>query len=298
MTARPSLPGRLGPFGWAVALACLGWSSAGAQPPPDLPAPAGGALLLRDVNLWAATGDAPPASRTPRLRLPRMPLTCLGDPLGLVPDGDDPPPDADAPPASPDPDLGRVQLAMGADNPFFDFRRRGSPGGVGYYKLHTQLQLFDTGVTGCTLTCQAVRPAGLESNGLSDGPSFVSSALTVFHDLGDGTALHGFVGKDVRANSAWREGVMEGSLRYGVAVQQPLPVLATTDPGKGLFLFVEAQGRWSDREPGAAHSWEVVPGLHYRVSDSWWMSGGVLLPVGPTHYGSAGEWHLSCHWQY
>ena len=293
MTARPPLPCRLGSFGWAVALALLTGSSGRAQDAPD---PFGRPLLLRDINLWAATADtSAAASRTPRLRLPRMPVTSLGDPLGLSPDSDDPPPDADAPLSPPDGDLGRVQLSMGSDNPFFDFRRRGSPGGSGYYKVQTQLQLFDTGTTGFTLTCQAVRPAGLESNGLNDGPSFVSPALTVFHDLGDGSALHGFVGKDVRANSAWRDGVTDGSFRYGVALQQP--VLAT-DARKGLFLFVEAQGQWSDHDPAATRSWELVPGLHYRVSDNWWMSGGVLLPFGPTRDGSAGQWHLSCRWQY
>jgi hypothetical protein len=297
MTVKLSLPCRLGAFGWAVTLACLAWSPARAQDPPDPLDPLGRPLLLHDINLWAALADAPPtAPRTPRLRLPRMPLTSLGDPLGLTPDGDDPPPDPDAP-VLPDADLGRLQLSMGADNPFFDFRRRGSPGGVGYYKVHTQLQLFDTGTTGCALLCQAVRPAGLESNGLNDGPSFVSSALTVFHDLGDGTAVHGFVGKDVRANSAWRDGVTTGSVQYGVALQQPLP-LGVAEPGKGLFLFVEAQGRWSDRDPSATRSWELVPGLHYRLSDNWWMSGGVLLPFGPSRDGSAGQWHLSCKWQY
>jgi hypothetical protein len=285
-------------LGGALVLACLTWSPARAQeraaPPESWDRP----LLLRDINLWATLADAPPpGSRTPRIRLPRMPLTSLGDPLGLAPDGDDPPPDPDAPAQPPDADPGRVQMSMGADNPFFDFRPRGSPGGVGYYKVHTQLQLFDTGRTGCTLMCQAVRPAGLESNGLNEGPSFVSSALAVFHDLGDGTALHGFVGKDVRANSAWREGVTEGSLRYGVALQQPLPLTAT-DPGKGLFLFVEAMGHWNDRDPAATRSWELVPGLHYRLSDSWWMSGGVLLPFGSARDGSAGQWHLSCQWQY
>jgi hypothetical protein len=186
---------------------------------------------------------------------------------------------------------------MGADNPFFDFRRPGAPGGVGFYKVHTQFQLFDTGRTGCTLTCQAVRPAGLESNGVNSGASYVSPALTMFHDLGDGTAVHGFVGKDVRANQTWRDGLTD-SFRYGVAVQQPVPGV-TTDPSKGLFVFVEAQGFWSDRDQGTPRSWEVVPGLHYRMGESWWLSGGVLVPVGSTRTGPPGQqWHLSCSWQY
>jgi hypothetical protein len=295
MSARPFLSQ---PLGWAVALTCLTASAARAQDRLDFFEPGPRPLVLHDLNLWASTADPPPApSSTPRIRLPRMPVTTLGDPLGLIDDGD-PPADADGTmtPAAAGDGL-PVQMSMGMDNPFFDFRRRGAPGGVGFYKVQTQFQFLDTGRTGCTFSFQAVRPAGLESNGVSEGPSFVSPALTVFHDLGDGTALHGFVGKDVRANSTWRDGAVDGSFRYGLAVQQPVPGL-TPDPGRGLFVFVEAQGYWTDREQGTGKAWEFIPGLHYRLSDSWWMSGGVLLPVGPTRYGSAGHWHLSCSWQF
>ncbi len=254
--------------------------------------------MLPDLNLWAALAQPDPMlppQRTPRIRLPRMPLTFLGDPLGINPDSDDWPAEADVPVS--DGDRNALQVAMGADNPFLDFRRRGSPGGVGYYRLHTQVALFDTGITGCTLSCNAVRPAGVESNGLNDGPSFVSPALTVFHDFGDGTALHGFVGKDLRANSAWRDGVTDNNFHYGVALQQPVPVV-TTDPGKGLFVFVEALGRYGERDGTMNYSWELVPGLHYRMSDSWWLSGGLLVPLGPTRSGNAGQWHVGCQWQY
>jgi hypothetical protein len=281
-----------------VVVLCLSGSAARAQEwraPLD---PSAGPLLFRDLDLWTATPDpASPLTRTPHLRLPRMPVTTLGDPLGLIDDAD-PPPDPDAPlsPSPPDPDAPRVQVSMGTDNPFFDFRRRGSPGGVGFYKLQGQFQFFDTGQTGCTLTCQAVRPAGLESNGVSEGPSFISPALTLFHDLGDGTALHGFVGKDVRANGTWRDGLTE-RVRYGLAVQQPVPGL-TTDPDRGLFFFFEAQGCWSDRDQGTLHSWELVPGVHCRLGESWWLSGGLLVPVGPTRYGSPGHWHLACSWHF
>jgi hypothetical protein len=287
------------PLGWAVLLGCLAAPAARAQDQSYFVDPDPRPLVLHDLNLWAATADSPlPPTRTPHIRLPRMPSTTLGDPLGLIDDGD-PLADPDAPITAnaAGGDGFPVQVSMGTDNPFFDFRRRGAPGGVGYYKVQTQYQFLDTGRTGCTFSFQAVRPAGIESNGVNDGPSFVSPALTVFHDLGDGTALHGFVGKDVRANSTWRDGVVDGGLKYGVAVQQPFPGL-TPDPTRGLFFFVEAQGYWSDRDQGTFHSWEVVPGLHYRLSDTWWMSGGVLVPVGPTRYGSSGNWHLSCSWQF
>jgi hypothetical protein len=285
--------------GWAVAVVGLAASPVRAQDGPDRLPPNPPPLVLHDINIWATEAESPaPAPRTPRIRLPRMPATTLGDPLGLIDDATSPPPDPDGRivPPVPEADGGPVLVSMGEDNPFLDFRRRRSPGGVGYYKVQTQLQLFDTGRTGCTLNCQAVRPAGLECNGLNEGPSFVSPALTVFHDLGDGTALHGYVGKDVRANATWRDGLTE-SFRYGVAFQQPVTGV-TTDPSKGLFFFVEAQGYLSDRDQGQLHTWELVPGLHYRMSDSWWLSGGVLVPVGPTRYGSTGQWHLSCSWQY
>ena len=195
-------------------------------------------------------------------------------------------------------DADRFQVAMGYDNPYFDFRRRGAPGGVGYYKVQTQYRFLETGSTGCIMTLQAVRPAGLESNGINEGPSYVSPALALFHDLGEGRALHAFVVKDVRANSAWRDGATEGA-NYGLALQQPL-LGPPRDPSKGLFLFIEALGHVGDRdqEPGAINSWEVVPGLHYRISDAWWVSSGVLLPIGPNRYGTTGQWHFSCSWQY
>jgi hypothetical protein len=297
MNARANLPRRLG---WVVVLGCLSAPAARAQDLSEVTAPDTRPLILHDLNLWAATADPPPTpSRTPHIRLPRMPVTTLGDPLGLI-DDDDAPSDPDAPiSASPSGGDGSpFQVSMGNDNPFFDFRRRGTPGGVGFYKVQTQYQFLDTGKTGCTFSFQAVRPAGIESNGVNDGPSFVSPALTVFHDLGDGTALHGFVGKDVRANSTWRDGVTDtAGLKYGLAVQQPFPLL-TPDPTRGLFLFVEAQGYLNDHDQGTFRSWELVPGLHYRLSDSWWMSGGVLVPVGPARNGPPGQWHLSCSWQF
>ena len=77
-----------------------------------------------------------------------MPTGFLCDPLGIDPDNDPPAADADATApvgGSLDSVNLPVQFGMGSDNPFFDFRRPGDPGGVGYYKVHTQLQLFDCG---------------------------------------------------------------------------------------------------------------------------------------------------------
>ena len=41
-------------------------------------------------------------------------------------------------------------------------RRPGDPGGIGFYKWYSQLQVLDTGKSGVTLGFQAVMPAGLE----------------------------------------------------------------------------------------------------------------------------------------
>src|SRR5437899_511838 len=36
----------------------------------------------------------------------------------------------------------RLQVGLGGDNPFFDFRRPGDPGGIGYYRLYSQMLLW------------------------------------------------------------------------------------------------------------------------------------------------------------
>jgi hypothetical protein len=307
MTRRVPIPRR-----WALpalALALCGFPAARARAQPSAPPltqPDASATLLRDVNLWAlcaaSPGPAASGARAARIPLFRIPSLFPSDLPGLDPDGDSPPPDPGAPPPVPGPDdaeVGRLQVFMGQDNPYLDLRRPGDPGGVGFYRVQTQLQLFDTGTTGFALACRAVTPAGLESNGVNDGPTFISPALTVFQDLGAGLALHGFVGTDVHASSpALREGASLG-FQYGVAVQQPVPGL-TPDPSRGLFLFVEALGRYRDQidaQQGALHSWEVLPGLHCRMRDSWWISGGMVVPLGTTRT-TPGHWQVTCSWQF
>ncbi len=217
----------------------------------------------------------------------------MNGPAGL---DDTDPPDPNAPPTIPDLDDSdsRVLLSVGTDNPFFNLRDRSAPGGVGYYRLHSQLQLFDTGRTGCSLTLNAVTPAGLEANGVADGPTYLSPALTLFHDLGDGTGLHCYVGQDVRANAAWRQTVGH-SMQYSVAMQQAIPGL-NPDPNRGLFLFVETVGSVGVRDDNTAPTLEVVPGVHYRLSDNWWVSGGLALPVGTSQ--DARRFQFTCSWRY
>jgi hypothetical protein len=226
-----------------------------------------------------------------------MPSSFLFDAAILDPDYNNPPNVAEASTPSTN-DNSNIQLILGEDYPFLDFRRPGTPGGVGFYKVQAQVPLFDSLSTECALNCRAVTPAGLENNGVDDGPTCLSPNLTLFHDLGDGTALQGFVGKDLRANSAWREGLGH-SIQYGMAWQQPV-VPGSVDPSRGLFLFVEALGWYHDQatDPTAGlHPWEVLPGLHYRVSNDLWLSGAVILPVGPAR-ATPNLWHITCSLQF
>src|SRR5437016_3285400 len=92
-------------------------------------------FLPRDFDF---TGVNPTVPRTHRIRLPGFQPGFISDPVGLNSDDFGPAPDplgrGEPPPASETgPDW--VGLSMGADNPFFDFRRAGDPGGVGYYRV-------------------------------------------------------------------------------------------------------------------------------------------------------------------
>lgn len=278
--------------GTLLALLLSAVGSPGQTPGGDYSRPV---LSPRDLGIGdpAAASPAPASGGAPRVRLFRMPTAFLHDPLGL--EDNDPILD-DAPPAPAGKDDGRMQVAVGYDNPFFDIRSPGDPGGVGYYKLHTQLQLLDSRTTFLTLGLQAVTPAGLEADGLQEGPTILSPSLSWFHEVGDGTAVQGFVGKNVRAGAGWTDRPERG-LKYGLAVQSPVPVAQGT-PSRRLHVFLEALGRY--RPDGElltrAANWELVPGVHWRLSDSWWMSGGVLVPLGVTKPDKL--WQITCSWQF
>jgi len=207
-------------------------------------------------------------------------------------------PDQTTLPASESDGPGRMQVTAGNDNPYFDFRRPGDLGGVGYFKLNGQFQFLDTARSSCTLGLQAAAPAGLEYDGVQEGPTQVAPNLGWYYDLGDGAALHGFVGKSVRAASGWSDNLGR-NLEFGVAVQRPMPM---PDGGvtRNLFLFIQALGRhrpeiFSDSRRSAL--WEVLPGVHWRMSDNWWMSSGVIVPVGNAR-SDLGLWQVTCSWQF
>jgi hypothetical protein len=266
--------------------------------PPVLPDSA-------DLRLLAGTPSSSSASRSSRIRLFRFEPGFLTDPLGV----EDDPPTGDPtawmttppPPPPPEADTGPdwIQVAIGSDNPYFDFRQRGDPGGLGFYRVCTQVQLFDNGSTGCALGLEAVTPAGQEFAGVENGSTVVKPKLGVFHALDDGTAVQGFVGKNVRVKDNGDSRPLEHNLEYGMAVQRPV---ANDGPDslRNLYFYVGALGQYNmDRDTSRPPSvWEVLPGLHWKVADNWWMSGGVILPVGPTRTDSAGHWQFTCSLQF
>jgi hypothetical protein len=170
---------------------------------------------------------------------------------------------------------------------------------VGFYRVNTQVQLFDSATTACTLALQAYAPAGPQYDGLPEraGPTVVSPALSLFHALEDGTAVQGFVGKHLPlANAA--AGPLQKAVQYGMALQRPLG--ANTDGVLNhLYLYVGALGQYRlEREGGSQVVWDVMPGLHWKVADNWWVTGGLMLPVGPARNESVGQWQVTCSVQF
>ncbi len=245
--------------------------------------------------LEGGTGQSGVGSgKAPRIRLFRMETGFLSDPVGLDTDDDNPALLGD-PAALPDASAdGRLGLVLGVDNPFFDFQAPGDPGGVGYYKVYTQYQLLDSTSTCLSVGFQAFTPAGLEGDGLANGPTVVKPTLACSHEWEDGTAIHGFIGKPVPARAGWTDGLERG-LNYGIAFQSPL----VTQPGgcgRGLHMFIEALGnshrQWSGTQPPVVN-WEVIPGLHWQVRENWWLSSGVIVPLNTPKY-DPGLLHITC----
>ena len=273
-----------------LALALL----AGSGRAGDAPGATSSDLFPRDflVDPNAATSPIPSTARANRIRLFRFVPGFAWEPAGL--DFDDPA-GPETTPAEADPGLAWLQVAVGSDNPFLDLRRPGDPGGIGYYRMHTQVQLFDSPTTGCALALRAVTPAGRECNGIANGPTFVSPALSFFQALDNDFALQAFVGKHMRLDSPVGPSLRR-SVEYGLALNRPLTD-ETSVPGR-VYVFLEALGRYryDDTEPRPA-VWEVVPGLHWQMNDNWWLSGGWIVPMSaPRTEGP--QWLISCWMQF
>ena len=189
---------------------------------------------------------------------------------------------------------GWIQFGMGADNPFFDLRRPGDPGGIGYYRLNTQVALLDSATTSCSFGIQAVAPGGIQFAGVPDGPTVLSPAFSVFHAINDRLVLQGFVSKNVPISNGDGAPLLQRNLQYGLAVQRPL-VAAGPEGLRNFFLSVGALGKLNpDRDSfKPLPSYDVLPGLQWHVNDNWWLSSAVLVPVGPVR-SAPGQWQLTC----
>ena len=266
-----------------VSIALMIPTAAPAQTAPD------GNLPPTWVSIFDVTTPPDAASKPRHVQLFR-----IGDPIGLDAD------DAGSPtPADNGPDW--IQVWMGNDNPFFDLRRPGDPGGVGFYKVNSQMQVVDTGTTKFAVAMRAVTPAGLDQDGVQNGQTVVSPAFYLSHQLDDGTGLHGFLSKNMSMNAANLTDPIHRSIQYGVALQRPLLETGPDNLGD-FYFFMEALGRYryddlSANGPPAV--WEMVPGLHWRMSDNLWLSGGVLVPVNSLPASrEAHLWQLTCSFQY
>lgn len=253
---------------------------------PVLPAPFWGNVAL----------PSPP--RQPPVHFFLMQPGFLYAPLGL--DDDDDTPDTSSTPAYLDPDAdltARFQVSLGNLNPFFDFQSADNPGKFGYYQLHAQYQVVNDVNKSLCLGLQAFTPAGLESEGLAHGPTVFRPSLSWWQDVGDGVGLNGFVCKSVLSDPRLFDRIERG-YRCGLALAQPLTDTQPVLPGT-VHFFMEALANYQpttftgQRPP----SWEVLPGLHWQLHENCWVSGAIVLPVGPARNDDC-LWQLTCWWKF
>jgi hypothetical protein len=254
---------------------------------------------LRSAPLTAS------GNRVPRLRLFRIAPGFCADPLGMQ-DDDCPLPGVQnmpgfslsGTPAETDGGAEWLQFGMGLDNPNFDLRRPGDPGGVGYYRVNTQVSLLDSATTACTFGVQAVTPGGIQFAGVPDGPTVLCPAFSVFHAVNDRLAFQGFVSKNVPISNADGGGVLQRHLQYGMAIQRPL-LADGPESWRKLFFSVGALGQL--RPDGDSlrlvPNCDVLPGLQWHVHDNCWMSSAVLVPLGPVR-AAPGQWQFTCSLQF
>jgi hypothetical protein len=230
-----------------------------------------------------------------RIRLFRIQPGFLSEPLGLEQDDQ-----KSLLPPEPDDGPDFLSLSIGNDNPLLDFRKPGDPGGVGFTRVNTQLQLFDTTRTACSVGLQAVTPGGAQFDGLPErmGPTVVTPALSVFHSIDDALALQAYVGKQLPIQNSGAQ-LVRRDFQYGMALQRPLSRKEDDLLLRNVYLSVGALGLYrTDRDARAPVAWEVLPGLHYRLADNWWISTGVSVPVGTTRSDNGQHWQLTCSMQF
>jgi hypothetical protein len=262
-------------------------------------------------SILALSGPVDTTPRPSRIRLFGMTSAFLSDPVGLDQDDFNPAnpgvPLRTPGPTEPDSSPDWITLAIGNDNPYFELRMPGDPGGVGFYRLASQVQVFDSPTTTCALGLQAFTPAGMQQAGASSGPTMVCPNLSLSQQIGDGAAIHGFLGEDLHVDPRNVATQMKQRLRCGLAVHQPLfPELP--DRTENVYLFVQALGRLrydtasTMGTPGTTGSQQallqVLPGPQWKASDNLWWSSGVVMPVGPTRTGDTSHLQITCSFQF
>ena len=98
-------------------------------------------------------------------------------------------------------------------------------------------------------------------------------------------SVQSFIGKNLHAGAHWTDN-LERSVRYGCAFYSPVPGIEAP-PGSAIHFFVEALGRSRLDDNSTARPvspGEILPGLHWRVGENWWMSGAVIVPLGPNRF--------------
>lgn len=258
--------------------------------------------VLSGIPLDLFEQSAPP--RPHRVRLLGITPGFLADPMGLDQEDFDPSnpgvpvaqPGVDEPDTSPD----WLTIAIGNDNPFLEARTPGSPGGVGYYRIFTQLQVIDSTTTACSVGVQAFTPAGWQNAGLQNGPTTLCPNVGFFQLLGTGgAAIQGFVANRVGLDNRL-DGQIRQHVQYAVALQQQLWTPRTDGAGTA-YLYLEAQGRYRDPLPGVATPpalWQFLPGVSWRTSDNVWLTSGVMLPIGPDRDIQQHRLQISCSFQF
>jgi hypothetical protein len=230
--------------------------------------------------LWGnPDDDGGSANRGPRVRLFRMMPGYISDPVGLGELDDDP---LIVDPSYQSAGPQRFTFGFGLDNPYFEPRGPGDPGGIGFYRIYTQAQILDLGTTSISLGLQAWTPAGLENGGVSQGATAFSSGIGAYQDIGSGIGLHAF------ADQTCHNIRQASQFHCGVAIQAPLTNWDRPE-NQDLFFFIQAvgmtqcYGQRSDRD----FNWECLPGIFWKVGDCFSMS------FGGSHQGL-----VTCSWQY
>ncbi|MFQ3649181.1 MAG: hypothetical protein SNJ75_02525 [Gemmataceae bacterium] len=184
-------------------------------------------------------------------------------------------------PELPEPDPEGVQLLIGNDNPAFGFRRPHDPGGVGYTRLFSQVQLFEDQRTTCSLVLQAFMPSGLEGEGLpeSRGATVVAPALSLYHSLSDeGLGLQLCIHRNVGVSNPTRQALSE-HWQYGVGFHFA-PASGELDRLRCWYISLEAQGIYrGERILSGPITVDLLPGLHWIPSDHWRVSGALSVPI-------------------